>query len=477
MGGGLLQLASSGQIDNYLVGNPQISFYEYVFKRHTNFSMESRILDFISVNSNKLNRTSNTIKCKIGRHGDLLSKMYFCFTLPNVYSSDQYRFRWVENIGTIIMKKATITLNGSITIDELTGEWMNIWNELTTVHENFDTLIGNVPEINNPKISNDRVTIKNNQFIYYYYPESYKPNDINDQPKPSIPKREIIVPLNFWFTKTPALALPLLRMQLYEIELTIELEESEKLYQVFSHDILTYTSPIYYNEINSLSESNAISINNFLDDNYDLNPYIDAKYIFLENEERLRICYKPKITYLAEQVRYTTRTGIIQNERVEYNTNLPTKELVWVFRRDDIYNFNDFSNYSPTIPESKKGIMVDASINFYNNSRLERKPEQYFNMIQPYENHTVVPKNGIYTYAFSLYPEKEILTGYYNGALFKTDIHVWVDPTNYDNDLKKKFEKINVEYNNIVNYNMSLYAYCYNLFEIIGGQVNMKFAT
>ena len=121
--------------------------------------------------------------------------------------------------------------------------------------------------------------------------------------------------------------------------------------------------------------------------------------------------------------------------------------------------------------------MVDASINFYNNSRLERKPGQYFNMIQPYENHTVIPKNGIYTYAFSLYPEKEILTGYYNGALFKTDIHVWVDPTNYDNDLKKKFEKINVEYNNIVNYNMSLYAYCYNLFEIIGGQVNMKFAT
>ena len=53
MGGGLLQLVSRGQIDEYLTGNPQISFYEYVFKRHTNFSMESRNLDFISNKYNK----------------------------------------------------------------------------------------------------------------------------------------------------------------------------------------------------------------------------------------------------------------------------------------------------------------------------------------------------------------------------------------------------------------------------------------
>jgi len=472
MGGGLLQLASTGQIDNYLVGNPQISFYEYAFKRHTNFSMESRFIDFLSVNSNKLNRSSNTIKCKIGRHGDLLSKLNLCFTLPAVYSSDEYRFRWVENIGTIIMKKAVITLNGSITIDEITGEWMNIWNELTTVHQNFDTLIGNVPEIYNPRVSNDRVTIKNNQFIYFYYPESVKPDGSeNILPNPSIPKREIVIPLNFWFTKTPALALPLIRMQLYEVELSIELEESEKLYQVFSHSLQMYISPTFYNEINSTN----ITISDFLNNDYDLNPYVEAKYIFLENEERLRICYKPKITYLAEQIKYTFRSGIIQNEKVEFNTNLPTKEFIWIFRRDDIHNFNDFSNFSPTYPETKKGIMVDASINFFNNQRLEQKPEKYFNMIQPYENHTVVPKNGIYTYAFSLYPEKEILSGYYNGALFKTDLHVWLNQDDNNQILKNKLQNLNYNFN--TNYDLSLYAHCYNLFEIIGGQANMKFST
>ena len=41
MGGGIIQLAAYGASDIYLTGNPQITFFKVVYRRHTNFSMEA----------------------------------------------------------------------------------------------------------------------------------------------------------------------------------------------------------------------------------------------------------------------------------------------------------------------------------------------------------------------------------------------------------------------------------------------------
>ncbi len=41
MGGGLLQLVAYGAQDVYLTGNPQITFFKVVYRRHTNFALES----------------------------------------------------------------------------------------------------------------------------------------------------------------------------------------------------------------------------------------------------------------------------------------------------------------------------------------------------------------------------------------------------------------------------------------------------
>ena len=40
MGGGLMQLVAYGAQDIYLTGNPQITFFKVVYRRHTNFAME-----------------------------------------------------------------------------------------------------------------------------------------------------------------------------------------------------------------------------------------------------------------------------------------------------------------------------------------------------------------------------------------------------------------------------------------------------
>ena len=73
MGGGLLQLIALGQVDEFLTVNPELSFYQYVYKRHTNFAMESRNLIFLKKPVLTPNSVSNIAECTISRHGDLLS--------------------------------------------------------------------------------------------------------------------------------------------------------------------------------------------------------------------------------------------------------------------------------------------------------------------------------------------------------------------------------------------------------------------
>ena len=41
MGGGLLQLVSYGKEDEIIIGNPEISLFEIVYHKHTNFSLDT----------------------------------------------------------------------------------------------------------------------------------------------------------------------------------------------------------------------------------------------------------------------------------------------------------------------------------------------------------------------------------------------------------------------------------------------------
>lgn len=469
MGGGELQLVVKGQMDEFLTVNPEISFYQFVYKRHTNFALDSYKLIFDK--NPTLSDKEGTYRCKISRYGHLLSDLYFCFTLPAIYSSDKYKFRWVKNIGTVMINEATITI-GSMTIDKLTGEWMNIWNELTlpTGDTKYDILIGNAPEMQDPKSSFTRVSIKNNRFIYFYYPEA----DKSSNNAASIPSRQIIVPLKFWFTRNPALSLPLFRLQGYETVLTLKLESCENLYQVYSDKLDMYISPKYYNELTTIHDNDNISLNKFVKD-VDLQPYIEANYVLLDNDELIALNNRHNLTYLVEQLTYSSFTNVT-NQNINVLVNNPTKELIWVTKRDDLWKYNDYFNFSADIPESKNGLLDTTTIYFTNNERLQEKSAEYFNMIQPYQHHTKVPKQGIYCYSFALFPEKEYLSGTYNAGLVKTNIYVKLKNA-YDNSyVNSKLVKNGVEPYD-VKYNVTVYALNYNIFEVVGQQAGMKFTV
>lgn len=481
MGGGLLQLVLAGQQDQYITQNPQLSYFKYAYKRHTNFSMESIPLTFLTNPSLIPEGNDFFYRCDIKRHGDLLSNLYFCFTLPDIYSSDKYKFRWIENIGNIFIKKATINIGGVI-IDSLVGEWLSIWNELSLKDDgSYNRLVGQVPELTSPTIADTRVRIKNNRFVYIFYPES----DYSKGGSPSIKSKRLYVPLNFWFTRNPSLALPLLKLQMAEIYITIYTNSSEALYQVWSDILDTYVSPRYYNFLHN----ERININTFAP-NISLNPYIDANYIFLENSERDSLLLmsnfidtksnKKGMQYIIEQISVATETRVSSKSSskfdIDLNIHRHAKEIIWTLRRDDYQNFNIYNNYtaSPTYNEYSKIITNAALLWNKTNYRID-KDADYFGYLQPYQHHTNVPRTGIYCYSFALFPEKVNPTGSYNGSVINTILRLDIDGSYTNGDVNEKL-RLNNKNQYEFDYLVNVYTITMNVFEVIGGTAGLKFA-
>jgi hypothetical protein len=117
MGGGLLQLVAYGAQDVYLTGNPQITFFKVVYRRHTNFALES-----IQQTFNGSVGYGQRVTATVSRNGDLISRAYL-----ELESNDT---NLVPYFGLRVLKEAEVEIGGQ-RIDKHYSEWLYIWNELT----------------------------------------------------------------------------------------------------------------------------------------------------------------------------------------------------------------------------------------------------------------------------------------------------------------------------------------------------------
>ena len=146
MPGGLLQLMAYGAQNLYLNGNPSLSFLK-VFKTHTNFATESMRLNFNRTTMNIGEKT--TLICKIDRNADMLQNMYFAMTIPSIPKRNKEKFKFVQNLGEVMIDNYYITIGGNI-VDKQYGEWLHIWNELSLSSDKrygYSKLIGNIADI------------------------------------------------------------------------------------------------------------------------------------------------------------------------------------------------------------------------------------------------------------------------------------------------------------------------------------------
>ena len=471
MGGAEMQLlapastAESAQME-YIVGSPQMSYFKTVYRRHTNFAMESIRESFVAKPIIDQS-TRNKFMCTFtGRRADALKEIYFCFELPDIYSSDVMRFQWIDKIANYLVYRCAITLDNGRSIDEQYGEWMDIWNSLTlgdNKREFYDRMVGNGPENSAPLDKQPRVKMRNNRLEYRFYPRG-------KAGAPSIRGRKYFIPLPFWFTRNPNLVLPLCALKLQTVNISIETRPLNDLYQLFDSATSEYVSPQVYNARYGTAN---VNIGAFLtpplekptdppppsysQTTLDLNGYLECQYIFLDRDERIEMTLAHH-KMLVEQVFRFEFTGLTTRGVVNLQLNNPVKELVWVARRMDANARNEWSKFTERDGSSilKTGSLVWQK----NHLRVEEKPAEFFQYMQPWQHHTGAPRAGIHVYSFALFPEKLQPSGAYNtGIITANQLLVTSNPP-AEEDLQ---------------YEVICYAVAYNIFEAMSGIGHMKF--
>jgi hypothetical protein len=304
MAGGLMQLVAYGAQDVYLTGNPQITFWKVVYRRHTNFAVES-----IEQVFNGSGDFGKKVVCQIQRNGDLISKMYLRVNLPSLPSG----VCWTSKVGHAMIKTVELNIGGT-TIDKHYGDWMNVWYELARkfAHDRgYDQMIGNTAELTVPNAGTNVATL--------------------------------YVPLYFFCCRNDGLALPLIATQYHDTRIEVEFQPVAQL--LCSTVAATTASP-------SIGTPQMGTCSLFVD------------YVYLDSEERKKFA-QASHEYLIEQVQFTgaeSVTAATPNSKFRLNFNHPCKALYWNVQADKWTVGNKYLAYNPKSWEATKVLATKRAL-------------------------------------------------------------------------------------------------------------------
>jgi hypothetical protein len=435
MGGGLMQLAAYGSQDVYLTTNPEITYFKAVYRRYTNFSMES-IVQLVDGNIN----FGGNVTIVVARNGDLLGNMVLQVSLPNVSTyivnpSSYSYLGWMQSVGNYLVKYISIEIGGQ-QIDEQYGKWMDIWSELNLSGaqlNGYGTMVG-----------------KNfNNAVWQPYDPSVEPGS------------RLMIPLLFWYCRNPGLAIPIIALQYHEIKLKITFENFNNLIVAVNNG--QYVTPVLNGLTPPLSNNFAIWNN----------------YYFLDTTERRKFAQNPH-EYLVEQVQSQTGNVITSTGEnfIRLNLNHPTKELIWVFNRNGTSApQNDFSIGTDLIPNgtpAQFAPMYSFKLILNGTDRFKERYAEYFRLNQNYDHHTKTPGNYIYTYSFSLRPEEHQPSGTCNFSRIDTaQLNFFLrnsstSPGNLDGSPQENYDELP---------SYTLFAPSYNILRIMGGMGGLAYSN
>jgi hypothetical protein len=409
MGGSLIQITEYGKQDYYLTGNPQFSFFKFVYRRYTNFAIES-----IKQKINGDTSYGSTFNVTVSKVGDLITNCYIKCILKaplisellvisesqgGLYNINRY-YPYVFEPGHQLIKSVEVKIGGQL-IDKHYGKWLSIWNNLILKEDKrlgYHKMIGNTEKLTGKNLDSEDLNTD-----LYNLTDDYT----------------IYIPLQFWFCRHTQLALPLIALQYNEVEFTVELSNLENM--------------LYTSILNKQSTSTLVDGGSYQNTAFQTNPtlenvefYID--YIYLDVDEKKRFATSNH-EYLIEQVqRNNFKNVLYPNITLNLNFKNLVKELIWVLNTNKSVSDFDFSTGISDIfytPHNKRdttetGLFDDIFQNVMykehpithakiklNNKTIINQPYMYFSNLQPYQYHSNTPKRkGIYMYSFSLNPEK-----------------------------------------------------------------------
>lgn len=331
MGGGLMQLVSYGAQDIYISGNPQITFWKVLYKRHTNFAMEA-----IEVTFNGQADFGRRVTAVISRNADLMYRTYIQVTLPQITLTDpNVRFRWLNYVGHRLIKQVEIEVGGS-RIDRQYGDWMQIWTQLTQptgTQQSFDDMVGN---------SADLVLLKDGAGVAMDATCAASEATNSCLSRAGTPLKTLYIPLQFWYCRNPGLAIPLIALQYHEVRINVEFEQNYNCCYADRNagpgTVPVQTSLNLGNGVTSISQLQLVAASLYVD------------YVYLDTEERRRFAQQSH-EYLIDQLQFTgDETVTASSNKIQMNFNHPVKELVWVVQRDSFVDCN--SPPTPWISEA-----------------------------------------------------------------------------------------------------------------------------
>jgi hypothetical protein len=501
MGGGLLQLYTRGPQDKFLTGNPTITFFKKVYRKHTNLAVEQMVQMFTGTKS-----FGNRLRCKIEKKGDLLKDMYLLIKIKNgdapaVKQEDNYKN--IMKCGFAIIEYVEIEIGGQI-IDKHYGEWLDIWTQLTMTNEKYDLL---------------RNLIRDRRNKFDLWQGSWNEED-----------RYIYVPLFFWFNQDPGLALPLIALQYHDVVLYVKLKKKEEIKVVYETDNVKNNNTSLFMAVSNSTNSkydllpvlasnnevdNAIAYKNTYDpciitnvdktkyQSFLINPSVEddisiknnkwyienftgeiedivclCDYIFIDSDERKKFANNSH-EYLITQVQTgnrldldkLTQTTTNRNKQIELDFNHPVKEIFWTISSEHLKNTlihknMDFSN-----------TMSTCLLQVNGNDRIPGFREGYFfSNVIPFQYHTcggLIPSDnnhfftgGMYCFPFCINPENYQPSGSLNFSQVN------------DFTINFNYRKTDNRYSTLDEYyTFNSYAINYNILKINNGMGGLAYTN
>ena len=354
-----MQLVAYGAQDIYLTGNPQITFFKVVYRRHTNFSMEA-----IEQTWNGTSDTNGRCTATISRNGDLVSRMYLEIRGRTAVLVDNPGVNWIKSIELEI---------GGQKIDKHSGLWMETWAELTEVNPTGQT--GTLH--NNDTASTMAGTLFQNM-------AGYCGTTTTAAGGGAAYDCIFTVPIQFWFCRNPGLALPLIALQYHEVKVILD---------------------------HSITNSMNLAIGGGAGTTPTNKLYCD--YIYLDTDERRRFA-QVSHEYLIEQVQEQT---LQQTQSNDLNFNHPVKELIWCAAGAAAGLANSCTLAVP----AAVGTTFNLKLNGHD--RFSTRPSTYFSRTQVYDYHSGYggldsggagdgrSNDSICVYSFALKPEEHQPSG------------------------------------------------------------------
>ena len=369
MAGGLMQLVAYGAQDVYLTGNPEVTFYQAKYKRHTNFAMEN-----IEQTVNGTAANSGRVSVTVARNGDLVGDMYLELEsdIAATATAEAGDCNWVAERA---VSSVELSIGGQ-RIDKHYQKWWRLYSELY-LDEAKKATWGKM------------TTAADGSTVY--------------------------LPLVFFFNRNPGLYLPLIALQYHEVRIDIDLAAdfdtflNKSVFKVWANYVYLDTEE----RRRFAQKGHEYLIEQVQHTGTDT---VDAA-----NTKQVRLSYNHPVKELVWCFSNTAAKSSLWNFTAK---NLVTEIALESDQTADALDSNCYvpiSNLGTPMyatklstvayTEEAAGQLETFKLVLNGQDRFKEQKGKYFNQVQAYNHHSGCPAPGVYSYSFALKPEEHQPTG------------------------------------------------------------------